>query len=61
MGMHITSKSLKPVVGALGIAVAMGTGMAGCGHHPPGLSNKLSMSPSSAHLEVSNTVGNTVK
>ena len=54
MGMHITSKSLTPVVGALGVALIMGTGMGGCGHHPR-LQNQF-MSPSSAQSEVVHTV-----
>jgi hypothetical protein len=55
MGMHINRKSLTPVVGALGIALVMGTGMGGCGHRPT-VSNQLSISPSSANFEVPSTV-----
>jgi hypothetical protein len=54
MGMHIKSRSLKPVVGALGIAfIAIGPSMGGCGHHV--VSKELGMSPSSAQFEVGNT------
>ncbi len=34
MSKKITSKSLVPVVGALGVAFLVG-GMGGCGHRPP--------------------------
>lgn len=55
MGMHITSKSLRPVAGALGIAFALGSGIGACGHHPT-LNNQLSAGPLSTHFEVANTV-----
>ena len=54
MGMHITSKALRPAIGALGVALIAGMGMGGCGHHPR-LSNQF-MSPSSAQFEVGNTL-----
>jgi hypothetical protein len=35
MRIHITSKSLKPAAGALGLALLIGVGsMGGCGHRP---------------------------
>ncbi len=54
MSKKITSKPLVPVVGALGVALIMGTGMGGCGH-PPKVSNQF-MSPSSTQSEVVHTV-----
>jgi hypothetical protein len=53
MKKKITSKPLVPVVGALGVALIMGTGMGGCGHH---VSVPASMSPSSTQSEVVHTV-----
>ena len=53
MSRKITSKSLVPVVGALGVAFLMG-GMGGCGHRP--VVREQFMSPSSTQTEVVHTV-----
>ena len=53
MSKKITSKSLVPVVGALGVAFLMG-GMGGCGHRPP--ARLQNMGPLSAQSEVVHTV-----
>jgi hypothetical protein len=54
MGMHITSKALKPAVGALGIAFLIGAPIGGCGHHV--VSRDVNMGPSSAQFEDGNTL-----
>jgi hypothetical protein len=54
MGMHITSKFLKPAVGALGVAFLIGPTMGSCGHHV--VSRELNMGPSSAQFEDGNTL-----
>jgi hypothetical protein len=56
MGIHISSKVLKPAVGALGIAFLIGAPIGACGHHPTRLQNQLSVGPLSTHFEVANTV-----
>jgi hypothetical protein len=56
MGMHITSKFLKPAVGALGVAFLIGPTMGACGHHAVSTKELVSMSPSSAQFEIGHTV-----
>lgn len=53
MRKKLTSKSLVPVVGALGVAFLMSS-MGGCGHHPT--TRDVYMGPSGAQSQVVHTV-----
>lgn len=59
MRMHITSTSLKPAAGALGLALLVGVGsMGGCGGRPRAAAAEPSTMSvtSSAQFEAGNTV-----